>query len=92
MSFKTPRNYSRISNERNIISDDTVRIVATGDIYEIEEFNENPVILAGLLVQEDFIIMERRKQEGTWNFACGVAAFSFAELGINGERGFMTPG
>ena len=27
-----------------------------------------------------------------WRFVSGVATFSFAELGLHGERGFMTPG
>ena len=43
-----------------------------------------------MLVQEDFIIVEHERD--TWKFATGVAAFSFAEMGINGEKGFMAPG
>ena len=43
-------------------------------------------------VQEDFIILEHDELENCWRFVTGVAALSFVELGINGEKGFMTPG
>ena len=46
----------------------------------------------GKIVQEDFIILEHDPAEECWRFACGIAGFSFVELGINGERSFMTPG
>ena len=42
--------------------------------------------------QEDFIILEHDEIENCWRFVSGVAALSFVELGINGEKGFMTPG
>ena len=43
-------------------------------------------------LQEDFIILEHDELENCWRFVTGVAALSFVELGINGEKGFMTPG
>ena len=43
-------------------------------------------------LQEDFIILEHDELANCWRFVTGVAAFSFVELGINGEKGFMTPG
>jgi len=48
--------------------------------------------LLARLLQEDFIILEWDETGQVWRFACGTAVFSFVELGINGERGFMRPG
>ena len=45
-----------------------------------------------MTLQEDFIILEHDETENCWRFVTGVAGFSFVELGINGEKGFMTPG
>ena len=72
------------------MSDESVEVTATGDKYKIKDFDDSPLELAELLVQEDFIIVEHERE--TWKFATGVAAFSFAEMGINGEKGFMAPG
>ena len=43
-------------------------------------------------MQEDFIILEFEEADGTWRFISGAAAFSFVEIGINGEKSFMKPG
>ena len=43
-------------------------------------------------IQEDFIILEYDEVEKCWRFVTGIAALSFVELGINGEKSFMTPG
>ena len=56
------------------------------------DYEKEPLLLLAHLVQEDFIIMEYDSDEDCWRFASGVAAFSFVELGINGERSFMKPG
>ena len=50
------------------------------------------MILLGELLQEDFILLEHDDVEHCWRFVSGIATFSFAELGLHGERGFMTPG
>ena len=39
--------------------------------------------------QEDFIILEHDEVENCWQFATGIAGFSFVELGINGEKVFQ---
>ena len=41
-----------------------------------------------MTLQEDFIILEHDETGNCWRFVAGVAAFSFVELGINGEKGF----
>ena len=40
-----------------------------------------------MTLQEDFIILEHDETANCWRFVAGVAAFSFVELGINGEKG-----
>ena len=42
-----------------------------------------------MTLQEDFIILEHDETANCWRFVAGVAAFSFVELGINGEKGFI---
>ena len=49
-------------------------------------------MLLAQLVQEDFIILEYDNNENSWKFISGIAAFSFVEIGINGEKSFMKPG
>ena len=56
------------------------------------EYEDEPLILLAQLVQEDFIILEYDSHEDCWRFVSGFAAFSFVEIGINGERSFMKPG
>ena len=53
---------------------------------------EPPILLLTKLVQEDFIILEFEESDETWRFISGAAAFSFVEIGINGEKSFMKPG
>lgn len=45
-----------------------------------------------MLVQEDLLLLRKPAGDIEYQFASGHAAFSFIELGINGERGFMAPG
>ena len=56
------------------------------------EFEKEPILLLTKLVQEDFIILEFEEADCTWRFITGAAAFSFVEIGINGEKSFMKPG
>ena len=61
-------------------------------IIRFLDYEDEPLILLAQLVQEDFIILEYDEKEDCWRFASGFAAFSFVEIGINGERSFMKPG
>jgi hypothetical protein len=58
----------------------------------LSDWEKAPLLLLAEIVQEDFIILEYDEAETCWRFAAGFAAFSFVELGINGEKGFMKPG
>jgi len=60
--------------------------------YRISDWKDSPLALLAEILQEDFIILEHDEVENCWRFATGIAGFSFVELGINGEKGFMTPG
>ena len=53
---------------------------------------DEPLSLLAEIVQEDFLILEFDEVGACWRFAAGTACFSFVELGINGEKGFMKPG
>ena len=67
-------------------------IFVSSMIIRFSDYQDEPFILLNLLVQEDFMILEYDTKEDVWRFASGIAAFSFVELGINGERSFMKPG
>jgi len=60
--------------------------------FRFFDFMNEPLILLAQLVQEDFTILEYDNTDEVWRFASGLAAFSFVEMGINGERSFMKPG
>ena len=61
--------------------------------YPYEELAATrPLLLASLLVQEDLLLLRKPAGDTEYQFASGHAVFSFIELGINGERGFMAPG
>ena len=52
--------------------------------------NNAGLALASLLVQEDFILLQRRPTapsvEFTYVFVAGAAAFAFSEVGLRGVR------
>ena len=60
--------------------------------FRFADYEKEPLIMLAQLVQEDFIILEFDSTDCCWRFASGFAAFSFVEIGINGERSFMKPG
>lgn len=59
--------------------------------FDIPEFSEEPLLLASLLCQEDFILL-RERSPGSFVFEAGSACFSFTDVGLRGEYGFMKPG
>jgi len=73
-------------------TEDGFRIKSVGLTYRISDWQDSPLVLLAQIIQEDFIILEHDELANCWRFVTGVAAFSFVELGINGEKGFMTPG
>jgi len=74
------------------VTDEFVKSHITGDTFWFSKYEDEPLDLLAKLVQEDFIILDFDDNESCWRFASGFAAFSFVELGINGERSFMKPG
>lgn len=65
--------------------------------FAIDEYASCPLRLAGMLVQEDFIILspEIEQEDGMVEpsrFVSGCACFSFMEIGIRGEKGHMKVG
>jgi len=73
-------------------TEDGFLIKPVGLSYRISDWQDSPLALLAQILQEDFIILEHDETGKCWRFATGVAGFSFVELGINGEKGFMTPG
>ncbi len=72
-----------VTNHPDLVDTDgeTVTVSATGDSYRIADFAAEPLLLAGLLVQEDLCIM--RKGEEGWRLAaaslCFPSSWSLAE-------------
>ena len=76
-----------------VFRDGMVTVAAGGGTYPFQALaTTQPLLLASLLVQEDLILLRKAKDEEEYTFESGHAAFSFVELGLNGERGFMLPG
>lgn len=74
------------------VEEDFVKVKITGKTFRFSDYEKEPLIMLAQLVQEDFIIMEYDSPGCCWRFVSGIAALSFVELGINGERSFMKPG
>eukprot|EP00092_Neocalanus_flemingeri_P002053 GFUD01002191.1.p1 GENE.GFUD01002191.1~~GFUD01002191.1.p1 ORF type:complete len:380 (+),score=82.91 GFUD01002191.1:109-1248(+) len=85
-------NLKTFHQEHFEVTNEFVKVHVTGEIFRFSKYEEEPLILLAQLVQEDFTILEYDDIDSCWRFASGFAAFSFVELGINGERSFMKPG
>ena len=76
----------------------SVTVAATGETYAVQEWCDrgDGLALASLLVQEDFILLQRRPSAPSatfcYVFVAGAAGFAFSEVGLRGERGFMKLG
>ena len=80
-----------------------VKIKATGEelLRQSPPYNSRPLLLASLLVQEDFVILKPAPRPAgaepddgfqSHHFVAGCCCFSFTEMGLKGERGFMRLG
>ncbi len=69
-----------------------IRLKLTGDVYKKSDYYDHqPLVLVKKMVQEDFMLV-KKGQDGMWTYIGGVATFSFTDMGLRGERGFMKPG
>lgn len=69
-----------------------ITLLLSGDVYKKSDYYEDqPLVLVSKLVQEDFMMIQKNA-EGLWCFIGGVACFSFTDMGLRGERGFMKVG
>ena len=61
--------------------------------FAVADYAECPLRLAGMLVQEDFILLSpESEQREPSTFVAGCACFTFMEIGIRGEKGHMKIG
>jgi hypothetical protein len=69
-----------------------IKVLLTGDVHRKSEYYDHqPLVLVKKLVQEDFVLVQKN-DEGNWCYIGGVACFSFTDMGLRGERGFMKIG
>jgi hypothetical protein len=81
-------NLRRYHADRYSFTPDSVLVKQTGDEYCVSAYRTTrPLALVARLVQDDFILMQKR--EGAWRFVAGVACFCLTEIGLRGEKGFL---
>jgi hypothetical protein len=84
-------------------SETEVKVLATGQIFKLSDWKHDPLHLASLLVQEDFVLLAPSElvdyqDNGSETpvfehiFVAGACCFTFTDTGLRGERGFMRLG